>query len=347
MVKTPKLIGSMRQWFGRAFLVGFKLLSGVDPKQRHQIALAQIHKNRTNLCVENDLTEVSSKSHKARLVTPEGGAIPIPVGSKTDVAKSVLDFIEKREDVRWFQTIFSEKIPAQLPPTGKALASQLLKVAQSSGLLVDASGNLSVKRPKGFMIISPRGGNKALLQPEQMMLVRVNQKNRKIYTSLSRAIAPPTLTGLTGGAALNPLKPQKPSIDTGVSDALYKKFPKLQALLHTHSIWGVGAAKTQFPYPCGVQEEAQQIIQAKNQQDPTGEKPFLVQLVNHGLLLGLASPLTVEKLAQQWEAVQKDFDVHMAEVGATKEELTGGTIQGILSPEGFVGSVYTHQNGSV
>jgi GNAT superfamily N-acetyltransferase len=323
LVKTPKLIQSFRDWFGRAFLVGFKLLTNTPDAERHRIALAQIKKNRTNLCFENDLARITKTVHPARLVTPEGGAIPLPLGDKQAVARAALDFIEKREDVRWFQTVQDPTLP---PRPDSPVPGQLLTLAQQSGLLVDSNGNLSVKLAKGQVAMTPRGVDKGQLTPEQILVIRANQKTRKVFVNS------PT---------------QKPSIDSSVADALYKAFPGLKATVHTHSLWAVGPLKTDFPYPCGVKEEAGEVIHTLQQAHHGPNQPFLVKLVHHGLILGLAGELTPDRLAQQWQTVQEDFDQHMAEIGFTPADLAGGRLQGILSPEGFVGSAYTHADGSV
>lgn len=97
LVKTPKLIRSFRGLFGdEAFLVGFKLLSGVPAEERQRIALRQIQDCRTDLCVENDLSEISREAHRARVVTPEGLAIPVPVGDKGFVAERILNYVIRR-----------------------------------------------------------------------------------------------------------------------------------------------------------------------------------------------------------------------------------------------------------
>lgn len=96
LVKTPKLLASFREWFGEgAFLVGFKLLSGMSDEERLQIAQDQISSYGTDLCFENDLTQVSRYSHKARLVTKAGSVISVPIGRKEEVAMAVFNYLEK------------------------------------------------------------------------------------------------------------------------------------------------------------------------------------------------------------------------------------------------------------
>lgn len=96
LVKTPKLIARLRAWFGRAFLVGFKLSTGLPVKERRRLALEQIRKNRADLCVSNDLAEFGPGEHQATIVTPEGETVPIPKGKKAAVAAAIVDFIELR-----------------------------------------------------------------------------------------------------------------------------------------------------------------------------------------------------------------------------------------------------------
>jgi hypothetical protein len=94
LVRTPKLIAHLRDWFGRAFLVGFKLTSGTPPEERVRIAREQIAKNRTDACVENDRTEFGPGEHKARLVTADA-IIDIPKGDKASVARAILINVER------------------------------------------------------------------------------------------------------------------------------------------------------------------------------------------------------------------------------------------------------------
>lgn len=92
LVKTPKLIASLRKWFGRAFLVGFKLSTRLSIEERRRLALEQIRKNRTDLCVSNDLAEFGPGEHQAIIVTPAGETIPIPKSTKAAVAAAIFQF---------------------------------------------------------------------------------------------------------------------------------------------------------------------------------------------------------------------------------------------------------------
>jgi phosphopantothenoylcysteine decarboxylase/phosphopantothenate--cysteine ligase len=96
LVKTPKLLASFREWFHDAFLVGFKLLSGLPDEERLEIARQQLLKYGTDMCFENDLTGISKHRHESRLVTSQGEILPVPPGDKFAVAGLALNDMEKR-----------------------------------------------------------------------------------------------------------------------------------------------------------------------------------------------------------------------------------------------------------
>lgn len=321
LIPNPKLIKSFREWFGKAFLVGFKLLTNVPAKERKKIALEQLKKNKTNLCFENDISEFGPGEHKARMVTPEGGAIPIPKGTKESVAKAFLDFVEKRLNVNWFKTEFSELIPKEV----QSLLPDLVKLAQQSGLLYDHNGNASTKVDNDFLVITPRCADKSKITECDLIVAKVDQNERKIYINNTK----------------------KASIDTSVSDALYKKYPLLKAILHTHNPWCLLGTHTSFPYPCGVKEEADEVIKTLEGSSYKDGDSFLVKLIHHGYLLGLTNNLTHEDLKKQWESVVKDFEQHIKEVHVRVEELGEYRLKAIVSKEGIIGWVNESNDGTV
>ncbi len=91
LVRTPKLLARLREWFGEAAIVGFKLTSGRSPEERVRIARDQITRNRTDFCIENDLAEFGPGEHQARIVAADGTVTEIPRGDKSSVARRILD----------------------------------------------------------------------------------------------------------------------------------------------------------------------------------------------------------------------------------------------------------------
>lgn len=72
LTRTPKLLDRLRAACPEAYLVGFKLLSGVSPAELVRVARGQIERASLNLCVANDLQELGGPTHPVRLVDPEG-----------------------------------------------------------------------------------------------------------------------------------------------------------------------------------------------------------------------------------------------------------------------------------
>lgn len=201
----------------------------------------------------------------------------------------------------------------------------MLKLAQESQLLIDENGNASVKLSDNAVAITPRGVDKSKLTGDDILLIQVDQEQRQIFVNSER----------------------KPSIDSSVSDALYKAFPGLKAIIHTHSPWSLNGFRTSFPYPCGVKEEAEEVIRAIKQNSYQDNNPFLVKLIHHGYILGLAGELTIDKLEEQWKKVNEDFKTHMAELSISEEELAGSTLCAMISSKGIIGYVLHHVDGTI
>ncbi len=69
--KTPKIISLVKKWKPDIRLIGFKLLVDVSKEELFKTARATLIKNQAEIIVANDLTEISSKEHKAYLVGKE------------------------------------------------------------------------------------------------------------------------------------------------------------------------------------------------------------------------------------------------------------------------------------
>lgn len=86
---TPKVIRSVRDWAPGAYLVGFKLLSGVpvDALIRHAEAANAV--NRADLTVANDLQTVRAGRHTIHLFRP--GHPPETLGPDPSIADRLVD----------------------------------------------------------------------------------------------------------------------------------------------------------------------------------------------------------------------------------------------------------------
>lgn len=68
LVKTPKIIGKIKEWAPHTILVGFKLLSGVSKNELISVACGLMKKNACDIVIANDLTEISRDKHKALII---------------------------------------------------------------------------------------------------------------------------------------------------------------------------------------------------------------------------------------------------------------------------------------
>ena len=66
--KNPKIISLVKEWNPKIHLIGFKLLVDVTKDYLIDIARESLNKNRADIIVANDLTQINSEQHLAYLV---------------------------------------------------------------------------------------------------------------------------------------------------------------------------------------------------------------------------------------------------------------------------------------
>lgn len=318
--KTPKILAGLREQLGRkAFIVGFKLLSGSSRQQLVDAALMQNRQNHLNLTVANDLQDLHDGMHPVVLVTAEGGAIDLK-GTREEVAHNLVKFVQKRSQVTWYKT-WNEGETTWLdspPIEDMEKFDEALSFAQKTNLLYDTSGNVSVRSGEQ-MIVSPRQLDKSAITPWQAAVARVYHATNSVY--------------FRGKV--------KSSIDTAVSDSLYRKYPDIKYMLHFHTPWGLAEATTTFPYPCGVKEETGEI------ESVLGDEPrdeFAVELLHHGFLIGLPEG-GIERLRGEWEENVSEFKKHLVDV-RQQDALDTGKLKPVFAGVEIVGLVLERQEGS-
>lgn len=91
--KNPKIIQKIKTWQPSLLLIGFKLLVDVEKEDLIQVARENLFKNKADLIVANDLTEVSEKAHHAYLVTEDEID---EAKTKVDIAAKLYQFIHRK-----------------------------------------------------------------------------------------------------------------------------------------------------------------------------------------------------------------------------------------------------------
>lgn len=88
MTRAPKLIDRLRDRAPKAFLVGFKLTSGLDRQERVVVAHALLERAQLDLVVANESARIGEADHEALLISPAG--VSDVVGGKVALARAVV-----------------------------------------------------------------------------------------------------------------------------------------------------------------------------------------------------------------------------------------------------------------
>lgn len=289
--RLPKILAGLRERCGKkTFIVGFKLTSRASEEEMLDTARKQQKECRLNLTVANDAAKIGKGQHPIIMVTPEGGAIHAN-GAKQNVAHELVEFVLRRAKTAWFESVSSRPLGDVSTGSFKK-ACDLLEFAQTTKLLTDNNGNISVcTAVTDLLLVTPRGvSNKGTLPASRLVHAEVNFHDQIVTYQSKR-------------------KTDKPSIDTSVHARLYREVSKLKALIHTHSAWLITKNTTSFPYPCGTQEEAKEIY------DKTASftNGFAINLIHHGQLIGLEKD-GIDRLKEEWQVITGAYRNHLVEI---------------------------------
>ena len=89
--KNPKIISLVKEWNPKIHLIGFKLLVDVTEDHLIDVARESLNKNRADIIVANDLTQINSDQHLAYLVEKN---IYQTAYSKQEIAELLLEKIQ-------------------------------------------------------------------------------------------------------------------------------------------------------------------------------------------------------------------------------------------------------------
>lgn len=127
----------------------------------------------------------------------------------------------------------------------------------------------SFKINSNYMFVSPRNSNKETLTSNDMVLYSSNN----------------TYSG-----------ENKPSVDSPTQIKLYELYPNINFMIHGHAIIsGVGEVTTNNYRLCGDGREVNEILDVVD----TNEKSFVVNLKNHGFLIGANSLNSLNELVDK------------------------------------------------
>ena len=89
--KNPKIISLVKEWNPKIHLIGFKLLVDVTKDHLIDVARESLNRNRADIIVANDLTQINSEQHLAYLVEKNDYQTAY---SKQEIAELLLEKIQ-------------------------------------------------------------------------------------------------------------------------------------------------------------------------------------------------------------------------------------------------------------
>ena len=321
--RLPKILDGLRERCGakKTFIVGFKLTAGASEDDMVAAARAQMKRARLNLVVANDTTRMGNGQHPVVLVTPEGGAIPI-FGLRRDVAAELASFVLRRAHTTWCTSVWTAT-GGRSRNRSKAYhrAAAALELAQTLRLLSGDPGNVSC-REGDWLWITPRGAaHKESLAAHRLISAQVLSDEREVRYRGRHA--------------------DKPSIDAPVHAAMYRAYPDVDTLFHSHGAWLIPQGVTEFPYPCGSREEAGEIVHAlQTMAGGLSLDRFGIDLIHHGALIGVEKN-GLARLTYEWAAASSAYEQHLREINeesaapelVSRPIFSGASIVGVAAME--------------
>ena len=89
--KNPKIISLVKEWNPKIHLIGFKLLVDVTKDHLIDVARESLEKNKADIIVANDLSQINPEQHLAYLVEKDTYQT---ASSKTEIAELLLEKIQ-------------------------------------------------------------------------------------------------------------------------------------------------------------------------------------------------------------------------------------------------------------
>nr|CAG4718997.1 unnamed protein product [Naegleria fowleri] len=301
LVKLPKIISLVKKWNPKVFLVGFKLLTGVQTvKELINTAYRHGIKNHSNLTVANSTLTSDSSNFANRiitLITPEKSVIPC---SLKNLSSILVTNIEKRVSHKHYKTIVHKEgdvtyfdCVKEMPQTLSKMFENMKK-AYTLGLFdkyFDDEGEEDLSTSKNCVDNSKHRN------------VLDEDENSSAHFGFVAMRAPRPYSGfLITSRASNKLNPtlkdivyvsnadfgkrelhvhsqqgQKSSLNANVAAWLFENRKEVNLILHAH-IFPSCDNMTDFDYSPGTQEDVDAVAEKMTH----GEK--IVEIPQHGII---------------------------------------------------------------
>jgi phosphopantothenate---cysteine ligase (CTP) len=261
--KNPKIISLVKQWNPEVFQVGFKLLSGAEPKELIDVAYKHGIKNHSDLTIANSISGGDFGKRTSFIITPEKGITPVSV---SNLAENLVDSVYQRVSKNHYSTRL-EKDADWVGKYGleKEISSfkeNILKFWKLNAFHNYYEGSsaqfgfLAMRLPQGFLITG-RGSNKEKPSLNDIVYVRQADLDKRVIYATSSG--------------------SKASLNANVAARIFSERPDTDIILHSHIHPGL-LAKADIDYAPGTKEDENNVMDFLS-------KGNSVELPRHGVII--------------------------------------------------------------
>lgn len=261
--RAPKIISLIKKIQPLVYLVGFKLLNDTTEENLFNVGFNLLRKNRCNLVIANDLTHIRSGEHRALFIVPEKKSEK--VNGKAEISKHLAALLEHRAFCKHSKSNrLSENVSINEQSLNemKQVGAELFKEGLLPTVEGGTYGNLSTLTNNGYLMT---GRN-----------VHKGDLNKEIVCHIEECLE---VNKESVYAHVNYHGKVKPSIDSAIHGAIYRKVPEAKAILHVHTDDYFNKPLSSYNYPCGTMEERDSIVNLISKEEP------IIQMKKHGLII--------------------------------------------------------------
>jgi len=263
LVKNPKVISLVKQWNPKVFQVGFKLLSGAEPKELIDVAYKHGIKNHSDLTLANSISGGDFGKRTSFIITPEKGITPVLI---SDLAGKLVDSVYQRVSKNHYSTKIEKNLD-WVSKYGLERAVSSFKEEISTFWKLNAFHNyyegssahfgfLAMRLPHGFLITG-RGSNKENPSLDDIVYVRQADLDKRVIH----------VTSLGSKASLN----------ANVAARIFSEKSEMNLILHSHIHPGL-LTKADIDYAPGTKEDEDNVMNFLS-------KGNSVELPRHGVII--------------------------------------------------------------
>jgi hypothetical protein len=275
----PKLVSHIKEVNPKCLLVTSKRNdASIDEKKPYgnMQLIAHALKNKSNLLVEYSIWEdEEGRVVDATILDPLGNIY----GLDLDLSHLVSRLVNRIKELLEFTRVSSKSIGERINPPETIELSDFYKLVQQYGLKFHDLIHITNDRFMGNASFRCENGFPSFRADDLVFVSKRNIDKREIGSNgfVACSLNDDGFVGYYGD--------EKPSVDTPIQLALYRAYPRIRYMIHSHT-YVEGAPRTKGIIPCGSLEEVGEICKLV---PSTNCNWFFVNLSGHGSLCAAES----------------------------------------------------------